>query len=134
MKDTLTPGLTHTMTYQVTPERTVPNLLPENPDFAAMPEVFATGYMVGVIEAACMEAMRPHLDEGEISLGTHVDLSHVAPTVPGSTVTIDVTLESIERRALTFSITARDEYAVISTGTHQRGVVNRERFVGRLPQ
>ncbi len=120
------------MAYTVPEHRTVPNLLPESADFAAMPHVLATGYMVGIIEWACMEALHGHLDEGEITLGTHVDLSHVAPTLPGSTVTIEVELTAVDRRALTFDIVARDENAVISTGSHQRGVVDRARFEGRL--
>lgn len=132
MKDTLRPGIRHTMAYTVQEHRTVPNLLPESADFAAMPHVLATGYMVGIIEWACMEALHGHLDEGEITLGTHVDLSHVAPTLPGSTVTIEVELTAVDRRALTFDIVARDENAVISTGSHQRGVVDRARFEGRL--
>lgn len=134
MKDTLKPGITHTMRYTVPDHRTVPHLLPESGDFAAMPEVFATGYMVGSIEWACMESLHGHLDDGEISLGTHVDVSHDAPTTPGSTVTIDVTLVEVEGRALTFEIEARDEFAVISTGRHRRGIVNRDRFVSRLAQ
>ncbi|MEL4358910.1 MULTISPECIES: thioesterase family protein [unclassified Luteococcus] len=132
MKDTLTPGLTHTMHYQVPAERTVPNLLPEAPEFTVMPQVLATGYMVGIIEWACMQAVQSHLDDGEVSLGTHVDLSHDAPTTPGSTVTIQVTLTGVEGRALSFDVEARDEHATISTGTHQRGVVNKERFEGKL--
>lgn len=132
MKDSLQPGITHTMTYKVPDNRTVPNLLPEAPEFVDMPEVLATGYMVGIIELACMQALRGHLDEDEITLGTQVNFSHAAPIVPGSTVTVDVKLVAVDRRALTFEIEARDEYATISTGTHQRGVVNRERFESRL--
>ena len=134
MKNTLAPGITHTLRYTVPLERTVPHLLPESAKFAAMPEVLATGYMVGIIEWACIEAISDHLDEGEITLGTHVDLSHVAPTTPGSTVTIDVRLVEVDRRALTFEIEARDEFATISTGRHARGVVARDRFVGKLDQ
>ncbi len=132
MKDTLRPGIRHTMAYAVPEHRTVPNLLPESADFAAMPHVLATGYMVGIIEWACMEALHGHLDDGEITLGTHVDLSHVAPTLPGSTVTVDVEVTGVERRTVTFDVVARDENAVISTGSHQRGVVDRGRFEGRL--
>ena len=134
MKDTLQPGITHTMTYKVPDNRTVPNLLPEAPEFVAMPEVLATGYMVGIIELACMQALHGHLDEDEITLGTQVNFSHAAPTVPGSTVTVDVKLTDVDRRALTFEIESRDENATISTGTHQRGVANRERFESRLPR
>lgn len=132
MKDTLTPGLTHTLHYTVPEHRTVPHLLPESSDFATMPPVLATGYMVGIIEWACMEALHGHLDDGEITLGIHVDLSHVAPTVVGSTVTVDVTLTAVEGRSLTFDVEARDEHAVISTGTHGRGVVDRRRFEARI--
>lgn len=132
MKDSLKPGLTHTFEYTVPENRTVPHLLTESPDFAAMPHVFATGYMVAVIEWACIDALRPHLDEGEITVGAHVDLSHSAPTVPGSTVTIDLKLTEVDGRILTFDVEARDEYAVISEGTHRRGLVNREKFESRL--
>lgn len=133
MKDTLTTGIEHTMTYEVPANRTVPNLLPEASNFTSMPQVLATGYMVGIIEWACMEAIQDHLDDGEISLGTHVNFSHSAPTVPGSTVTVDVSVVGVEKRAVTFEISARDEYNVMSTGTHTRGVVNREKFESRLP-
>lgn len=132
MKDTLKPGLAHTLRYTVPAERTVPHLLPESPHFTPMPSVLATGYMVGILEWACMEAFQGHLDDDELTLGTHVDLSHEAPTVPGGTVTIDVRLAEVDGRALTFEVEARDEHAVISTGRHGRGVVNRERFEGRL--
>jgi len=134
VKDTLKPGLTHRMTYTVPQNRTVPFLLPESDDFASMPEVLATGYMIGLIEWTCMEALHGHLDEDEITLGTQVDLSHSAPTVIGAQVVIDVTLTKVEGRSLTFSVAARDDYAVISTGTHLRGVVSRPRFVSRLPK
>ena len=133
MKETLQPGLTHTMTYVVPATRTVPHLLPESGDFAAMSHVLATGYLVGIVEWACIETVKGHLEDGEITLGTHVDLSHQAPTVPGATVTIEVTLTGVEGRALTFGVTARDDHAVISTGSHRRGVVNHDRFVSRLP-
>lgn len=133
MKDSLRPGVSHTMEYVVPTDRTVPHLLPEAPEFAAMPAVLATGYMVGIIEWACMQAITDHLDDGEISLGTHVDLSHRAPTIPGSTVRIDVTVTAIDGRAVEFDVHAADERATISTGAHRRGVVNKERFVSALP-
>ena len=132
MKATLTPGITHTMRYKVPDSRTVPQLLPESKDFAAMPQVLATGYLVGIIEWACIEALHGHLDDDELTLGTHVDVSHAALTVPGSTVTIDVQLVAVEGRALRFAVEARDEHAVISAGQHQRGVVVRDRFETRI--
>ena len=133
MKETLTPGITHTMQYSVPENRTVPHLLPESVDFASMPDVLATGYLVAIIEWACIESLHGHLEDDELTLGTHIDVSHVAPTVPGSTVTIDVKLVGVEGRALHFDVEARDEYATISTGRHQRGLINRDRFESRLP-
>ncbi len=132
MRETLCPGVSHTMSYSVPENRTVPHLLPESPEFASMPEVLATGYMIGIIEWACIEALHGHLDDTELTLGSHVDLSHQAPTVPGSTVTVEVTLTEVEGRSLAFDVTASDEHAVISTGTHRRGVVDRERFTASL--
>jgi fluoroacetyl-CoA thioesterase len=132
MRQTLRPGLTHTMAYRVPESRTVPYLLPESADFSTMPQVLATGYLVGIIEWTCMEALRDHLDKDELTLGIHLDISHLAPTVPGSTVTTEITLRAVDGRALTFDVTARDDHAVISTGTHRRGVVQRDRFAARL--
>jgi fluoroacetyl-CoA thioesterase len=132
MKASLLPGLNHTMEYTVPQTRTVPRLLPESADFAALPQVLATGYMVGIIEWACMEVLHGHLDEGEISLGTHVDLSHDAPTVPGDTVIVEATLVDVAGRVLSFMVDARDDHGPISYGTHQRAVVDRKRFVQRL--
>jgi fluoroacetyl-CoA thioesterase len=132
MKETLRPGLTHTLTYVVPEHRTVPHLLPESPDFAALPPVLATGYLLGLSEWACMEALHGHLDDNEITLGVHVDVSHDAPTVPGSTVQVDVTLASVEGRTLTFEVRATDNHAVVSSGTHRRAVVDRVRMADRL--
>ena len=65
MKPSLVPGITHSHRFTVTEAKTVPGLYPESPDFVAMPKVFATGFMVGFIEWACLELLKPHLDEGE---------------------------------------------------------------------
>lgn len=65
MKPSLTPGVTLTFRYTVPENKTVPHVYPESPRFREMPEVFATAYMVGLLEWACIEAMQPHLDPGE---------------------------------------------------------------------
>ena len=134
MKDSLAPGLEHELRFVVPVTKTVPHLYPESADFAAMPEVFATGFMVGFIEWACLEAIAPHLDEGEMSLGVHVELSHDAATPPGMEVVARVRLARVEGRRLTFAVEADDEHERICAGTHQRFVVDRARFeagVGR---
>ena len=78
MKPTLVPGLTHTHRFTVTEEKTVGNLYPESPAFVAMPKVFATGFMVGFIEWACLEALTPHLDDGEGSLAAAMAQSYTS--------------------------------------------------------
>jgi fluoroacetyl-CoA thioesterase len=133
MKDTLKPGLTHRFQFRIPPSKTVPHLYPESPMFREMPEVFATGYMVGLMEWACIEALRPHLDwPREQSLGTHVNFSHLAASPPGLTVTVDVRLDRVDGRKLSFSITAHDGVEMITEGTHERVVVDNAKFTAKL--
>jgi fluoroacetyl-CoA thioesterase len=128
MKDTLKVGDSHTHRFTVTEAKTVPNLYPESPDFSSMPRVFATGYMVGLMEWACIEALKPHLDEGEGSLGVGIDVTHVAATPPGMEVTVEVECLAIEGRRLRWRVRARDQAELIGEGTHDRAVVVWERF------
>ena len=135
MKDTLRAGLTHQFTFDVPPTKTVPHLYPESQMFQQMPHVLATGYMVGLMEWACIEAMRPHLEwPQEQSLGVLVNFSHLAATPPGLTVTVDVTLDRVEGRRLTFSVTAHDGIDKIAEGTHQRVVIDRDRFNAKVAE
>jgi fluoroacetyl-CoA thioesterase len=133
VKESLAPGLVYEFSYRVPPEKTVPHLYPESVEFRAMPEVFATGFLVGLVEWTCIQALMPHLDwPREQSLGTHVNLSHTAPSPPGRTLTVRVTLTRVEGRRLGFDVHARDETGVVSEGTHERVVVDAERFRQRL--
>ena len=133
MKDTLKTGLTYRHRFTVPESKTVPRLYPESQMFREMPEVFATGFMVGLFEWACIELLRPHLDwPDEQSLGTHVDFSHLAATPPGLTVTVDATLDSIDGRKLGFSVVAHDGVDKISEGRHQRYVIDAARFRAKL--
>ncbi|NQV83267.1 MAG: thioesterase family protein [Rhodospirillales bacterium] len=134
MKPSLVVGLTHTHRFTVTDAKTVPGLYPESPDFVAMPKVFATGFMVGFIEWACLELLKPHMDEGEGSLGVHIDVDHRAATPPGMEVTADVEVTEVDGRKVSFCVTARDEVEVISEGTHQRFIVDWERFNAGLAE
>lgn len=132
MQESLRPGLTGRLEYLVPPERTVPHLLPEAAEFNTMPDVLATGYLVGVLEWACMRALHGHLSEDEATLGVHVDVSHEAPTPVGVRVTVEVELVAVEGRMLTFAIQASDDAAVVSRGTHRRAVITTSRFNVRL--
>ena len=135
MKDTLKPGLTHTFQFRIPESKTVPHLYPESRMFQEMPAVLATGYMVGLLEWACVEAIRPHLDwPAEQSLGTHVSFSHDAATPPGLTVTVEVRLERVEGRKLVFHVQAHDGVDRISSGTHERFVIDAARFRDKVAQ
>jgi fluoroacetyl-CoA thioesterase len=135
MKDTLKPGLTHQFQFKIPPTKTVPHLYPESPLFRQMPDVLATGYLVGLLEWACIDALRPHLDwPAEQSLGTHVNFSHLAATPPGLTVTVKVRLDKVEGRKLTFSIEAHDGVDKITEGTHQRIVIDNARFTAKIAE
>lgn len=135
MKETLQPGLTHRFTFEVPPTKTVPHLYPESEMFRQMPDVLATGFMVGLMEWACIEAVRPYLDwPREQSLGVLVNFSHLAATPPGLTVTVDVKLDQIDGRKLSFSVTAHDGIDKIAEGTHQRIVIDRERFSAKVAE
>jgi fluoroacetyl-CoA thioesterase len=125
----------HRFTYTIPPDKTVPHLYPESEIFRQMPEVLATGYMVGLMEWACIEAIQPHLDwPREQSLGTHVNFSHLAATPPGLTVTVDVRLEKVEGRKLAFSVSAHDGVGRITEGTHERVVIDAARFNAKIAE
>lgn len=133
MKDTLRPGLEGTFRYAVPPSKTVPRIYPEAPDFQLMPAVLATGYMVALCEWACLELVKPHLDwPREQTLGTHVDLSHLAATPPGLTVAVHARLEAVEGRKLVFRISAHDGLDTITEGRHERHVIDAARFESKL--
>ena len=128
MKPTLQPGLKHRFAYTVPPTKTVPHLYNEAPDLADMPEVFATGFMVGLMEWTCIQLLSPHLDEGEGSLGVHVDVSHKAATPPGMVATVDAELIELKGPRAKFAVRAHDGVDEIGAGTHDRFIVGWDRF------
>lgn len=129
MKDSLKQGLTFDFEFTVPENKTVPFLYPEIPEGQAMPKVFATGYLVGLFEFACIRAINPHIDwPDEQTVGIGVDITHTAATPPGFTVTIKGTLEKVEGRKLTFSLEADDGVNKISSGTHERFVIDAKKF------
>jgi len=129
MQDYLQPGLKFEFQFEVPDNKTVPHLYPESPEFQAMPRVLATGYMVGLFEWACIQALNPHLDwPREQTVGIAVNLSHVAATPPGLMVTVRGLLEKVEGRKLTFFLEADDGVDLISQGYHERFVIDAEKF------
>jgi fluoroacetyl-CoA thioesterase len=135
MKETLKPGIEHELQFRVPASKTVPALYPESPEFREMPEVFATGFMVGFLEWACIAAVKPHLDwPQEQNVGTHINVSHLAATPPGLVVTAKVKLVEVDGRRLVFEVEAHDGVDVIAKGTHERFVIDRDRFAKKTRQ
>jgi fluoroacetyl-CoA thioesterase len=132
MKETLKAGLEHVHTYRVPESKTVPHLYPEAKSFQEMPKVFATGYMVGLMEWACIEAMAPHMEPGEGSVGTMINVTHTAATPPGMTVTVRVRCIGVDGRRTVWEIEAKDDVEVIGKGTHERFAVDFAKFNARL--
>lgn len=133
MKETLMPGITYEHKFVVARSKTVPALYPESEEFTVMPEVFATGFMVGLLEWACIRAINPHLDwPAEQTVGTHIDVSHEAATPPGLEVTVNVRLLEVDGHKLVFEVEAHDGIDTISRGRHERFVIIKEKFDMRL--
>lgn len=125
-------GLRHEARLLVGPMHTVPEIDRSWPGFRDMPPVLATAMMVAFIEETCVQALRPFLTSAQRTVGTHVDVSHVAATPIGMTVTAEVELTEIEGKLLLFRVTCRDDAGVIGEGRHRRAVIDMERFMKRL--
>ena len=135
MKPSLIPGIEFEFRFRVPGSKTVPALYPESPEFQEMPQVFATGFLVGFLEWACIKAVKPHLDwPEEQTVGTQISVSHSAATPPGLEVTAKVKLIQVDGRRLVFEVEANDGVDVISKGTHERFVINRARFTEKVKQ
>lgn len=133
MKETLKSGIKYEHKFVVPSSKTVPALYPEAEEFVAMPEVFATGFLVGFLEWACIKAIKPHLDwPREQTVGTHIDVSHEAATPPGLEITAIVELIKVDGRKLVFNVEAHDGVDLISRGQHERFVINKEKFDAKI--
>ena len=135
MKNSLKVGIKYEHKFIIPKSKTVPNLYPESEEFKIMPEVFATGYLVGFLEWACILAIKPHLDwPAEQSVGTHINVSHEAATPVGLEVIANVELTKIEGKKLTFNVEARDSIDIISKGVHERFIINKEKFDNKVKE
>jgi predicted thioesterase len=122
----LKPGLTGSADLVVGVEHTAPSI------GSGLVPVLATPVMINLIEAAALAAVEHLLPAGHQSLGIHLDVRHFAATPIGMRVHASAELIAIEGRTLTFRVAARDEREPIGDGTHQRVVVNVERFDQRV--
>ena len=128
MKGTLKPGTVHRLAYKVPMNKTVPYTFPESTVIASMPKVFATGFMIVLMEWACGELLAAHLDAGEGSVGVHVDVSHLAATPPGMTVTVEAECVEVIGPRVGFKVKAHDGIDLIGEGRHERFVVAWDQF------
>jgi predicted thioesterase len=126
MKETLKPGVRGEARRRVVTEHLVSFLKP------GMPPVLATPWLLDLMETAALEALRPHLDPEEVSLGVGFDFQHLAPTPAGDTVVATARVTAVDDRQITFDFEAHDSHEVIARGTHRRAVVNIELFRKRL--
>lgn len=95
---------------------------------SGMVKVFATPMMIALMERTCRLSVVPHLEEGEGTVGTHVNVSHCAATPVGMKVWAESELIEIDRRKLVFKVAAYDERGLIGEGLHERFVINNEKF------
>ena len=95
--------------------------------------VYGTPYMVALMECASHAALEAYLEEGQGSVGTHLDVNHTAPTPVGMKVTVEAEIVNVSEngKMVDFQLTAWDEKGPIGNGTHTRAIINNERFLAK---
>lgn len=122
----LAPGLTGEATVRVSQEHTAAALGSGNVN------VFSTPALIALLEAAAIAALDGHLPSGQTSVGTHLDVRHLAATPVGMTVRATATLIQVDGRRLVFAVEAHDDVEQVGAGTHERFVVDKARFEARV--
>ena len=126
MKPDLKPGVSEEQTITTTPDMGISHLGP------SAPPMYSTPAMIALIEAACVTLMTRYVDEGEQSVGFHIDVRHLAPTTIGQQVTAKVTVRAVDGRRYTFDVECTNEDGVkIGEGIHERAVIDIARFAGQ---
>jgi predicted thioesterase len=125
MKNTLVVGITGEVKQKVVSNHLVSHYHPEGP------AVFGSPFMLMAMEFAAFEAIRPHLDTGEQSVGVEFQFAHLAATPAGATVTARAEVLAVEGQKISFRIEAHDEQEMIGQGTHVRHVIDMQRFLKR---
>lgn len=95
-------------------------------------EVFATPMMIALMEKTCNESVLPYLDEGQGTVGTHLDVAHSAATPVGMRVWCESELVEVDRRRLVFKVKAFDECGLIGEGTHERFIIDTAKFAAKV--
>jgi len=121
----LSVGLTHELSTTVDQNNTAARV------GAGGVEVFGTPYMIALMEGACFQLAQAHLGPDETTVGTLVNVRHLAATPPGMRVRAVVRLAEVEGRRLLFAVEAYDETEKIGEGQHERFIINLPRFLAR---
>lgn len=95
-------------------------------------DVFATPMLVALVEQTCYESVLPYLDEGQGTVGTLVNVSHLSATPIGKRVWCDSELTEVDRRRLVFIVKAYDECGLIGEGTHERFIIDSAKFMEKI--
>ncbi|UVW28828.1 thioesterase family protein [Massilia sp. H6] len=133
MSPHLQPGLLFEWSYTVPERACVPQLYHDTPFCQAMPDVLATGFLVGMMELACLHGMMPYVDwPREQSLGTMVSFQHLAPTLPGMTLVIRGEVLEVDGRRVRFRVEAWDDLEKVCEGTHERCLIDPDRFADKM--
>ncbi len=122
----LTPGMKGEATTVVVHENTAASV------GAGGVEVFGTPMMIALMEDASWQAVIEGLEEGQVTVGTVVDVRHLAATPPGQKVRAEAELIEVDGRRLVFKVEAFDERRKIGEGRHERAIVHLERFLSQL--
>jgi predicted thioesterase len=125
-REVITVGMSAERTLIVTPDRTVKHFVPK------MPAVFATPMMIMEMEMASADAIAPHLAQGWVTVGTEVDIRHLAASSIGAKVRTIARVIAVERRVIRFEVQAFEGERMIGEGRHARGLVNVASFEKRL--
>jgi fluoroacetyl-CoA thioesterase len=126
MKSTLVPGLKAEVRHRVVTQELLSSIYPDGP------AVFATPYLLSLMEQAAAEAILPHLDPGEASVGYGFEFQHLAPTPVGNTVVATGEVIAVDKNLVTLHIEARDDTEVVSRGKHIRAIIDMDRFMRRV--
>ena len=126
MTEGLKVGITHEIERQTTEEMSAQNVFPH------VPHVYATSVMVGHMEAVCAEMVLSHLGEGEQTVGIGMKFSHTAATPLGMKVRFSAKLIEVDGRKLVFEVEGYDEADKIGKATHQRFIIDAEKFNSRV--
>ena len=121
----LTPGIKGSASCVVGPEDTAKAL------GSGAVDAFSTPKLVALMEKAALLSVRDYLDEGMDTVGTHLDISHSAATPVGMTVRAESELIEVDRRRLVFSVKAWDETELVGEGTHERFIIDRDKFLAK---